>query len=185
VLLVNGFDTRQNKYEEAKLRWNISKEFSWILSYKNGSKISRSQFFPARNYVIFYYEAEPKISYQPNTAFRTTISFKYTEKQNKSEYGGQKAVLQDYGAEIKYNVLQKGSLNMTANFIQIKFNGVQNTSLAFEMLDALKTGQNITWGVSYQRTLSNNLQLSLTYDGRKSEGTKIIHTGGAQVRAYF
>ena len=185
VLLVNGFDTRQNKYDEVRMRWNISKEFSWNLSYKNGSKTSRSQFFPARNYAITYYEAEPKISYQPNTAFRATLSFKYTEKQNKGEYGGQKAVLQDYGAEIKYNVLQKGSLNMKANFIQIKFNGVQNTSLAFEMLDALKTGQNITWGVSYQRTLSNNLQLSLTYDGRRSEGTKIIHTGGAQVRAYF
>jgi hypothetical protein len=52
------------------------------------------------------------------------------------------------------------------------------------MLDGLKTGKNITWGISYQRTLSNNLQLSLTYDGRTS-GNKIIHTGGAQVRAYF
>jgi hypothetical protein len=172
-------------FKEARLRWNISKEFSWNLSYKDGNKKSSSQYFSTRDFSILYYEAEPKISYQPNTAFRATVSFRYTERKNKAELGGQKAELQDYGVELKYNVLQKGSLNLKGNFIKIKFDGVQNTSLAFEMLDALKTGQNITWGIAYQRTLSNNLQLSLTYDGRKSEGTKIIHTGGAQVRAYF
>ncbi len=185
VLLVNGFDTRLNQYKEARLRWNMTKEFSLNAVYKDGIKKSSSQYFSSRDYSIIYYEAEPKLNYQPNTAFRATVSFKYTEKKNREEYGGQKAELQDYGAEIKYNVLQKGSLNLKANFIRIKFNGTQNTSLAFEMLDALKTGQNITWGAMYQRTLSNNLQLSLTYDGRKSEGTKVIHTGGAQVRAYF
>jgi hypothetical protein len=185
ALLVNGFDSRVNMFKEARLRWNISKEFSWNLSYKDGNKKSSSQYFSTRDFSILYYEAEPKISYQPNTAFRATVSFRYTERKNKAELGGQKAELQDYGVELKYNVLQKGSLNLKGNFIKIKFDGVQNTSLAFEMLDALKTGQNITWGVAYQRTLSNNLQLSLTYDGRKSEGTKIIHTGGAQVRAYF
>jgi hypothetical protein len=185
ALLVNGFDSRVNIFKEARLRWNISKEFSCNLSYKDGNKKSSSQYFSTRDYSILYYEAEPKISYQPNTAFRATVSFRYTERKNKDELGGQKAELQDYGLELKYNVLQKGSLNLKANFIKIKFNGIQNTSLAFEMLDALKTGQNITWGVTYQRTLSNNLQLSLTYDGRKSESTKVIHTGGAQVRAYF
>jgi hypothetical protein len=125
------------------------------------------------------------LNYKPNTVFRATISFKYTDKKNNLEFSGQRAILQDYGAEIKYNVLDKGSLNVKANFIQIQFNGLQNSSLAFEMLEALKPGQNITWGVMYQRNLSNNLQLSLTYDGRKSSGAKIIHTGGAQVRAYF
>ncbi len=186
ILLVNGFDTRQNTSKEARLRWNMSQQFSWNIDYKDGTKTSNSQYFATRNYSILYYEAEPKFNYQPNTAFRATVSFKYTDKKNKNEFGGQRAILQDYGAEIKYNVLQKESLNVKANFIQIKYNDPQkNTSLAFEMLDALKTGQNITWGIAYQRNLSNNLQLSLTYDGRKSEGTKAIHTGGAQVRAYF
>jgi hypothetical protein len=185
VLLVNGFDTRINTYSEARLRWNMTKELSWNIYYREGLKSSSSQYFSSRDYSIDYYEAEPKLNFQPNTSFRAAVSFHYTEKQNKEELGGQKAELQDYGAEIKYNVLQKGSLNVKANYIRISFNGVQNTSLAFEMLDALKIGQNMTWGIAYQRTLSNNLQLSLTYDGRKSEGTKAIHTGGAQVRAYF
>lgn len=185
ILLVNGFDTRQNSYKEARLRWNISQQFWWDLSYKDGKKISRSQYFGTRDFSIVYYEAAPKLNYQPNTAFRITASFKYTDKNNNVEFGAQRATLQDYGMEIKYNILQKGSLNVKANFIQIKFKGTENTSLAFEMMDALQNGKNITWGLIYQRNLTNNLQLSLSYDGRKSEGSNTVHTGGAQVRAYF
>lgn len=184
-LLVNGFEARKNQYYEGRLRWNISQKFSLNTSGKSGIKASSSQFFSSRDYEITFYELEPKINYQPNTSFRASVSFRYTDKQNKAELGAQRATLQDYGAEIKYNVLNKGSLNAKVDYIQIQFNGLQNTSLAFEMLDALKVGQNITWGLSYQRNLSNNLQLSLTYDGRSSEGSKTIHTGGAQVRAYF
>lgn len=99
--------------------------------------------------------------------------------------GGETAFLEDYGIEIKYNVLDKGSLNLKVNYVKIKFNGIENSSIGFEMLDGLKTGKNMIWGISYQRTLSNNLQLSLMYDGRKSPSNKAIHTGGAQIRAYF
>jgi hypothetical protein len=186
TLLVNGIDAHKNNYLEERLRWNITKEISFNLNGKGGLKSSSSQYFPAHNYSITYYEAEPKLNYQPNTSFRTSISFKYTDKKNENDLGGQYATLQDYGAEVKYNVLNKGSLNLKADYIQIKYkDDLQNASLAFEMLDALKVGQNMTWGISYQRNLSNNLQLSITYDGRKSEGTKAIHTGGAQIRAYF
>lgn len=185
ALLVNGYDSRTDISKEARLRWNIIQQLNLNVDYTDGNKQSASQFFTTRDFSIHYFSAEPKVSYQPNTAFRATVSFKYTDKKNAGEYGGQRAKLQDYGGEIKYNVLNKGSLNLKADFIRISYNGEQNTSLAFEMLDALKIGKNVTWGAVYQRNLSNNLQLSLTYDGRKSEGTRIVHVGGAQVRAYF
>ena len=185
-LLVNGFEARQNTYEEARLRWNIIKELSANLDCIDGLKQSNSEFFSSRNYNIFYYSTEPKLNYQPNTTFRLSVSFKYSDKKNTADTVPETAISQNYGAELKWNVLNKGSFNFKVNYIQIKYNAAeQNTSLAFEMLDALKKGQNITWGVAFQRNLSANMQLTITYDGRKSEGTKAIHTGGAQIRAYF
>ena len=68
------------------------------------------------NYNILYYSLEPKVNYQPNTAFRASVSFKYTDKNNDSI----RATLQDYGAEIKWNVLNKGSLNMKFDYIKIR-----------------------------------------------------------------
>jgi len=53
------------------------------------------------------------------------------------------------------------------------------------MLNALKTGYNYTWELSYQRNLTNNIQISINYNGRKSPNSNIINIGGAQVRAFF
>jgi len=53
------------------------------------------------------------------------------------------------------------------------------------MLEGLKPGVNYTWNVGYQRSISKNLQLSVQYNGRKSEGNKFIHSGGMEVRAFF
>jgi hypothetical protein len=52
-------------------------------------------------------------------------------------------------------------------------------------MEGLQNGKNTTWNLSSQRNLGNSMQLSLNYDGRKSENTKTIHTGGVQFRAYF
>lgn len=185
ALLVNGFDTRQNNYTEASIRWNMTKALWWELAYKEGIKRSKNEFFTTRDYSIFYYETNPKLNYQPNTAFKISLTYKYANKNNALEYGNQLAVINDYGTEIKYNVLKKGSLNMKINYIEIKYNGESNNALSFEMLDALQVGKNITWSCIYQRNISNNLQLNLTYEGRVSENSKAVNTGGAQIRAYF
>ncbi len=53
------------------------------------------------------------------------------------------------------------------------------------MLESLKTGNNYTWNLGYQRSISKNLQISVQYNGRKSETNKTIHSGGMEVRAFF
>lgn len=184
-LLVNGIDVQQNKSNQAVFRWNMTKIVNWGLSITEGTKVYTSQFLITRDYSIAYYEMAPKLNYQPTTAFRFSLVYTYSLKNNLPQYGEQQAVLNNYGVEVKYNILQKGSLNVKVNYIQIQYNGEQNTSLSYEMLNALQTGENYTWGLAYQRNLSNNMQLSFTYDGHKSPTSKVVNTGGAQVRAYF
>ncbi len=184
-LLTNGIDSRSNIFNEIRLRWNFTAKWTFLSTYKEGNKSSASQYFSVRDYNIAYLDAQPAVSFQPNTNFRMSASFRYSDKQNATEFGGQKAVVNDYGTELRYNILNKGSLQAKANFILISFSDLQNSSVAFEMLEGLKPGQNITWGLTYQRNISGNMQISFIYDGRKPEGVKIIHTGSAQVRAYF
>ena len=106
-------------------------------------------------------------------------------KQNSKEYGNEQAYINDLGMELKYNVVNKGSVIAGFNFIKIIYTGIVSSSLGFEMLEALKPGLNYTWNIGWQRNISKNMQLNLTYNGRKSEETKIIHIGGVQVRAFF
>ncbi|MFN9326512.1 MAG: hypothetical protein ACK6A5_14130, partial [Flavobacteriales bacterium] len=77
------------------------------------------------------------------------------------------------------------SVLLNANLVDIRYDGEVNSALGNEMLSGLKPGTNATWSISLQRNLSNNLQVDITYNGRRSEGVPVVHVGGAQVRAYF
>jgi hypothetical protein len=111
--------------------------------------------------------------------------YRRSEKNNDVTLGGEKAISETAGIDLKYNVANKGSFQAYGKFILIRFDGTQNTPVAFEMQEGLKNGNNYTWGLTYQRTLSNNMQINFNYDGRKSPDVKIVHIGGVQVRVFF
>ncbi|MFT5673342.1 MAG: hypothetical protein ACI9JT_001989, partial [Polaribacter sp.] len=60
-----------------------------------------------------------------------------------------------------------------------------NTPVAYQMLEGLQAGKNYTWNLLLNRKLNSFLNLNLNYLGRKSENSKIIHTGNIQLRALF
>ncbi|MBS1636033.1 MAG: hypothetical protein JST26_08970 [Bacteroidetes bacterium] len=184
-LLTNGFETRGNYSHEIRWRWNFTKAWSINSTNSTGIKNLASLYFGNRNYRIEFYDLDEKLSYQPNTSLRISVIYKYNQKQNIIEGGFQRATLNDAGLEFKFNKVDKGSLTAKADFINITYNDLENTPVAYEMLNALKTGYNFTWNLGYQRNLTSNIQISINYDGRKSPNSKIVHIGGAQVRAFF
>jgi len=185
LLLVNGFDSRERATHEERVRWNITRKVTLQTATEQEIKSNSSEYAPNKNYRLINTASEVKLTIQPSTVFRTSFSASYRQKINADELGGQEAYITDIGWDLKYNQLKKGVVNATVNYIMINYLGESNTSVAFEMLEALQPGNNITWNLSYQRTLANNLQLTVNYMGRKTEENNAIHTGGVQVRAFF
>lgn len=185
ILEETGAQSRETSYNQLHGRLNFTTKWTIEAEGKLGEDISSAQFFSANNFNVALKEVQPKLTYQPSTSFRTSLLFIYTNKINASSQGGGVSTQQNYGTEVKYNVLKKGSLIATFNFVKIDFNGEASSPLGFEMLQGLNIGNNYTWSLSYQVNLSANIQLSLAYNGRDSQGAKIINTGSAQVRAFF
>jgi len=185
LLEENGLQARKAAYQDLHTRVGLTRK--WILEGegKVGSDISNSEFFPANNFDINYYQLIPKLNFQPNTSFRVTLSFTYSDKVNAISDGGGASIQENSGLEIKYNVLTKGSLTVDFNYIKIAFNGDPATPLGLEMMQGLNIGNNSTWSISYQCNLSGNIQLSLSYNGRDEPGSPVINTGNASVRAFF
>lgn len=184
ILLSNGFDSRLNSFHDVRLRWNINKVFNLRFGYIDGNKTNISDYTTGRDFNLNYYELDGSFSYQPGTAFRIGITGKYSEKNNNSILM-ETAIIRNIGLELRFNQSQKGSFMAQTNFIVIDYNAAENSSIAFEMLEGLRTGNNFTWGISYQRKIAQNLQLNFTYNGRKSEANNAIHSGGMELRAFF
>lgn len=184
-LLTNGFESHRLQNNLLHTRWNITRAWGFFTTNTFSNRYSFAQLFSSRNYIIQTIETEPRISYQPSTSFRISGIYKYSDRINIGFGGGQHALLNDYGMEFKFNKLSKGSFTAKVDYILISYNGELNTPVAFEMLNSLHTGKNVTWNMSYQQNLSGNIQISITYEGRQTPGVKMIHIGGAQIRAFF
>ena len=184
-LLVNGIERKTLLSHEVKGRINFLKAWAINSSGIFNQKSNASQFFSTRNYFIEAYESEQRLIFQPNTVFRMSGIYKYNEKKNKIEGGFQTAFINTFAGEIKFNQTEKGSLTGRMDLVLIKYNDTENSPIAYEMLNALSIGQNVTWELSYQRNLNSNIQISINYNGRKTPNSNAVHLGGAQIRAFF
>ena len=127
---------------------------------------------------------------QPGTKWRLSYAFNFKEQLNTLEnenplIGSERAISRKHLLEFNLSSPEKGSLIANASLVQINYNGNASSAVGFEILDGLQPGLNATWGVSYQRVLANNLQISINYNGRQSPGINMIHTGGIEARAFF
>lgn len=184
-LLTNGIE--EKTVQSHDIRWRINLLKDWAINSSNifSERGNSSQYFSTRDYLIEAYESEHKLVYQPNTVFRISAIYKYTEKLNVMGTEKENAFLNNYGMEIKYNQTEKGSLTARFDFIRVLSNTETYSSVTYALLNGLNVGDNYTWELVYQRNLSNNIQISINYNGRKSPTSNPVHLGGAQIRAYF
>jgi hypothetical protein len=60
------------------------------------------------------------------------------------------------------------------------------TTIPFEMAGGKKEGVSRSWQLRGEYTIAENVVISLFYNGRDDAGFKeIIHTGQAEIRAFF
>ncbi len=185
MLLINGTDYRSTAKEQFKLRWNLNKLFMLNSELNFHSKQNSSTYANSRNFYINENENKHQLSYQPNTLFRIGIEGRYSEKINDEDFGNEKAYLTEIGLNLRKSKKTSGLINVAFRILNINYNGNSNSTIGYEMLEGLQPGTNYTWQINLQRKMANNIQLTLNYNGRKSNDLKTIHTGGIQLRAFF
>jgi hypothetical protein len=184
MLLVNGFEQRTQMQHQWRTRWNITRAIILRGEGNLGHRLRASEFFASNDYNIEQVGGGAELQFQPGTTFRISGRYSYSDKTNRGP-GGEKATLHRATAEFRHTQPSKGNLQVLAEYIGIAYNSTAQSSIAFEMLEGLNTGNNFTWTVAYQRTLTNNMQLNIQYNGRKSPSNPMVHVGTVQVRAFF
>ncbi|MFY0592694.1 hypothetical protein [Roseivirga sp.] len=185
-LLLNGFERRANKDLRFHMRWNVNRNVNLDINYIDGSRGNTSNVLVQRNYQIEQSTVQPSLSWQPFSAFRFTGRLSRKDKQNFFVEGSnEKAILNEIEMNMRYSKATKSTISSTFKFVDIDFQGVENSPVGYELLEALRPGQNLTWNINWQQRLGKGLQLILRYDGRKSAESRAVHLGRVQVSALF
>ncbi|MEO6818958.1 MAG: hypothetical protein ABI266_09520 [Ginsengibacter sp.] len=183
-LLNYGFETNTRRDVTLKGRWNVSKSIGTTLTNKYIKNQLQTPAFANRNYLVDGISFEPAVSYIYKSDFRVSLIYTYDNKKNKSG-SGESALNNILTTEIRYNVLSSGIINGRISYNNISFNGMQNSTVGYILLDGLLPGKNYLWSVELTKKLAGNLELNLQYEGRKPGENKAIHTGRASIRAIF
>jgi hypothetical protein len=159
---------------------------SWLfgLGAKSISSSAMSENYGARNYELEGYQAQPKISYlfSKNASWDLFAEYQFKENQlAEFEILRQKRL----GTSFSYTGEKQFTMNGEFSFFQNDFEGNQMSPVAYQMLEGLQPGENMTWRLLVQKNLTQYLDINVNYQGRKSETTKAIHTGSVQLRAFF
>jgi len=184
-LLTNGFETRKNEDISIIMRYNIIKMYDLRLKTKTFS-IDNSSDFLNRNFSIAGYSFSPEVSLQPSQYLRLTGNYKFTQKEDKLTPDEPSSARSDeFALNLRIAKATKSNFSATLRYIKIDFTGEENTALGYELLEALRPGTNVTWSLNWQRQILSGLQMTLNYDGRKSEENTAVHFARMQVSALF
>jgi hypothetical protein len=178
--------SQEAKNSSNQLQYNHLYRKSWLFGMfaKTINTSIVSENFPDRNYDLKGYQLAPKISYLFTKSTSWDIFYELQNKEN--QIGNLETLLQNrFGTSFTYAGQNKLTMNGEISFYQNKYVGNEFSSVGFQMLEGLQTGQNLTWRLLIQKNLTNFLDINLNYQGRKSETSQTIHTGSVELRAYF
>lgn len=186
VLLTQGSDTRNLASQSLLLRRTLAQSFTGRFTATRGIRENLSDYLENRNFRVLQYELAPEVSYQPSNVLRLTGSYLFTSKQNtagpdEDTYG----TFNDLGIETRISQVGKRTVSAIARYVRVDFTGDQGSLVGLEILNALRPGSNFTWNLNLEQRLSNGLNITLAYDGRKPNGLNAIHTGRMQVSVLF
>ena len=178
--------SQDNKNTSHQLQYLHLYAKSWLLSL-SGKTIEttlESENYDSKNYEIDGFQVAPKLTYLFSKSTSWDIFYEYQKKDNTI---GTSAFLKQnrFGSSFTYSGKKQFTMNGEVSLYQNKFEGNELSPVAYQMLEGLQVGENLTWRLLVQKNLTQFLDINLNYQGRKSETSQAIHTGSIQLRAYF
>ncbi len=183
TLLTYGLEGNNLLRHAVKLRWTFLRSLTGNLAAQTGERSYRSSLNDGRSYLVRQNNLEPSLTWILRSAFRLTGGYKYDDRRNSPEYGGELALIQSANLDARLTTKTLGTIQSRATYANIRYSGAPNTSLSFVMLDALQNGSNWLWYLNWERRLSKGIELSLEYEGRKPGDNPVVHTGRMSIRA--
>jgi hypothetical protein len=183
-LLSVGSQESKNSTEQLQYIHLLQKTWLFSLGTERAESDLISENYSSKNYEVDSYQINPKISYLFNKNASWDIFYEFQNKEN--QIGASEKLVQNrFGTSFSYASEKKFTANGEFSLYQNNFTGDPQSPVAFNMLEGLQPGKNMTWRLLLQKNLTQFLDININYQGRKTETSQTIHTGNVQLRAYF
>jgi len=187
-LLLNGFEQNIKDVFKWHSSLNVTNDWDLLFTYSEAQNASSSELLASRNYSYSSSGMIPKIQWQHFKNWRVTFGYEYTSKVSSeiSEEKQQGVTIQKLDFNTKWIKTTNTMIEGSVGFIQLN-NSLddQQSPLAYEMFEGLRSGDNVVWNVNLRKKIIGDLNLNLSYNGRKTPDNRAVQFGSVQLSALF
>lgn len=184
-LLSAGFELGQSEIYESIFKWRFGSVYTVQLVNSFEYQSNTSDFLENRNTDIEGSGISPQIIWLPNPKLRVKGFYESRTKRNAIAENQAESKIYEVGGHVTWTRAGSGALNLELRTLEINYEGEDNSYTSYQLLEALRPGQNTTWRLNWQQNLGKGMNMSLQYNGRTSEDQAPVHTGTVIVTAYF
>jgi hypothetical protein len=155
------------------------------LRAKRYSKINNASPYKNRDIAGYYYDQ--RFSYRPKTQWEFGLESQYGNETNNSENYPLSLWYETIKGRVNYSLLGKGRASANYSFQRVNItSNPQGKVVPFEMAAGKKEGNSQIWDLRIEYTVAKNVVFTFYYNGRREANySNTIHTGQAEIRAYF
>ncbi|MEP7269847.1 MAG: hypothetical protein ABI844_19680 [Saprospiraceae bacterium] len=181
--LSTGFEFRSMKELYIRSRHRINAKFSLENYIGKQTSTNNTEFFKEKNFNQSNFVLEPLINFQTRQFLRLSAAYKF--KSGKETINNIKTQIHEGRLECTAQPDLKWSFRASGSLVYAGFKGNVTNWTEYNILQGLRSGKNILLQLNVDRVINANTILRLGYNGRKSEGSRFIQSGNAQILASF
>ena len=179
-----GLEKGYAREQSIRVRLQPVKEFSQQIDYVRKTDRGSNTDLTSRNRDIISNSLIFDLSYRPEQNIETGLK---TEVTNSLDRFPTMPVAVDINAQsLRTTYAFQGSGQVRAEVAREEVTGAANLEfLPYELTGGRVAGKTWLWRAAIDYRIAQFLQATMTYDGRAEAGRSIVHTGRAEVRAFF
>ncbi len=167
-----------------RLRLSFTQDLALISDYVTEIDRNLAPGIEIRNWNINTEGVTSELIYKPSASIET--GFKVQLKKASDFFPAQptKASINVQTLRMTYSFSGKGTLRSEISRNEALIS-TDPAFVPFDLTKGLVIGKSYFWSVNFEYRISNFIQATINYYGRAEEKARVIHTGTAEVRAYF
>lgn len=180
----SGNERLLNIQRSAKFRFGLTTDIIFQLEYINKTDRNTAPPNSIRNRNIGSDGFITDLAYKPITEIESGLELNFTRATDSYPVNATRADINQQTLRFIYSFATVGRLRLELERSEIVFNQSVLT-FPYELTSGKVEGKSYFWRAFFDYSISKNIQANVNYDGRVEGSRRVIHTGRAQVTAFF
>jgi hypothetical protein len=168
----------------ARLRLSFTPDLALVTDYVTEIERNLAPGIEIRNWNINTEGVTSEIIYKPNTSVEAGFKVQLKRANDFYPVVPTQADINVQTFRLTYSFSGKGTLRSEISRNEALIS-VNPAFVPFDLTKGLVIGKSYFWTMNFEYRISNFIQATINYFGRAEDRSKVIHTGTAEIRAFF